>query len=155
VDRVVLEVADPEAADVRAVVQRQSDFGRSNTPPEYAHALGAEALADPALTLFCARENGRVVGIGGLRELDAAHGEIKSMHTVDEARGHGVGRAMVEHLLATARQRGYRRVSLETGTSDGFAPARALYASVGFEACAPFGAYPASPHNLFMTMRLV
>jgi putative acetyltransferase len=149
-----LEVGDPEAPDVRAVVGRHLGFARSTTPRPYSHAVEPDDLADPAVTLFCAREDGRLVGIGALRELSATHGEVKSMHTVADARGRGVGRAVVARLLDEARQRGYQRISLETGTGDEFAPARALYEAAGFEPCGPFGDYDASPFNHFMTLAL-
>ena len=87
-------------------------------------------------------------------ELDATHGELKSMHTRAGARGRGVARAVVHHLLGIARERGYRRVSLETGTPDEFAPARALYTNAGFRPCGPFGGYQVSPYNTFMTIEL-
>jgi putative acetyltransferase len=146
--------ADLDSGDVLALVQRHLAFARAHTPSDYVHAVGAEALADPTVTLFCARVEGRPVAIGALRELDNRHGELKSMHTAVEVRGTGVGRAMVAHLVDEARRRGYTRVSLETGTSDAFDPARRLYAAAGFEPCGPFSDYPDSGHNFFMTMPL-
>jgi putative acetyltransferase len=79
---------------------------------------------------------------------------LKSMHTAQAARGRGVGRAMVDHLIGVARDRGFRRVSLETGTMAAFAPARALYASAGFRPCGAFGDYSLSPNSTFMTLSL-
>jgi putative acetyltransferase len=76
------------------------------------------------------------------------------MHTAQEARGKGIGRAMLDHLIGVARDRGCRRVSLETGTMAAFAPARSLYASAGFVPCGPFAEYRPSPHNTFMTLSL-
>jgi len=66
----------------------------------------------------------------------------------------GVGRAVLDHLLATAWARGYERVSLETGTMDAFAPARDLYTAAGFTMCAPFGDYTTNPHSVCMTLTL-
>lgn len=94
------------------------------------------------------------MAVGALRQLDAAHAELKSMHTLSSARGRGVGRAMLEHLLDVARERGCTRVSLETGTMAAFAPARALYASVGFTPCAPFAAYRTTANSMCMTLAL-
>jgi putative acetyltransferase len=82
------------------------------------------------------------------------HAEIKSMHTAQAARGRGLGRAMLRHLLGVARERGVRRVSLETGTVPPFAPARALYASAGFRPCGPFGDYQPMDTSTFMTLDL-
>ncbi|MSP21669.1 MAG: GNAT family N-acetyltransferase [Dehalococcoidia bacterium] len=83
------------------------------------------SVSDPSLTFFSARRPGLLLGIGALKQLEARHGEVKSMHTTQSARQHGVGRAIVEHLLAVARERRYERVSLETGTMEAFAPAHA------------------------------
>jgi putative acetyltransferase len=147
--------ADGRSGAVRPLIEQHLEFATRWTPPEHVFALGAVDLADdPAVTLFCARLDGRPVAIGALRELDHQQAELKSMHTAVEVRRQGVGRVMVAHLLELATGRGYRRVSLETGTSDAFAPARALYASAGFEAYGPFGGYRASEHSAFMTMLL-
>jgi putative acetyltransferase len=118
------------------------------------HALGVDALLDPAVTFFSARRAGMLVGVGALKELDDSHVELKSMHTAEHARRRGVGRALVNHLVGVARERGYRRVSLETGTTDAFAPALALYSSAGFVACQPFSGYSANQFSACMTLVL-
>ena len=92
--------------------------------------------------------------MGALKQLHEGHGEIKSMHTAEEVRGRGAGRAMLDHLLAVARARGYGRVSLETGTMAAFGPARALYAGAGFVVCEPFAGYRASVNSVCMTLEL-
>jgi putative acetyltransferase len=144
----------PAAPDVRALLARHLEFTTATSPPEDMHALDADRLLDPAVTFFSFRARGELLGVGALKRLDGQHAELKSMHTVAAARGRGIGRAMVEHLIGVARQRGYRRVSLETGSMAEFAPARALYASAGFSPCAPFGDYRPSRHSTFMTMAL-
>ena len=149
-----IRAEDPRTADVVALLERHLEFCRTHSPPEDVHALDLDGLLDPAVTLFTLRRGGVLAGVGALKELDPSHGEIKSMHTAEEARGAGVGRAIVTHLLATARARGYRRVSLETGSMAAFAPARSLYATFGFVACGPFGDYRASPNSSFMTLLL-
>jgi len=95
-----------------------------------------------------------VLGIGAIRHLGPDQAEIKSMHTAEAARGRGIGRSMLAHLLEVARTRGFRRVSLETRTTAAFAPARALYQSAGFTSCGPFAGYQPSEDNLFMTLEL-
>jgi putative acetyltransferase len=96
-----------------------------------------------------------LAGCGALRELSPDHGEIKSMHTAARHRGKGVGARLVTHMLDVARARGYRRVSLETGTADAFAPARALYGRFGFTVCPAFAQYrDDDPHSLCMTLSL-
>lgn len=150
----VIDVDDPRAEDVQTVLERHLASARETTPPEGVFALPLEGLLDPAITLFSARREDLVVAIGALRELDATHAELKSMHTLAEVRRQGIGRAMLEYLLAEARRRGYTRVSLETGSMDAFIAARALYASVGFAPCGRFGDYPDSPTSAFMTVSL-
>jgi putative acetyltransferase len=153
-DGIDIAADDPRADDVRALLARHLAFAHEETPPEHVHALDLSGLLDPTVTFFSARRDGDLVGIGALRELDRDHGELKSMHTAAEERGRGVGRAMVDHLLGEARIRGYRRVSLETGTTEAFAAARSLYAGAGFTPCGPFGDYRPSPDNAFMTLAL-
>ncbi|HEY2284159.1 MAG TPA: GNAT family N-acetyltransferase [Streptosporangiaceae bacterium] len=150
----LIAVDSPAAADVRALLARHLEFTTATSPPEDMHALDADRLLDPAVTFFSCRRDGELLGVGALKRLDGQHAEIKSMHTAAAARGRGVGRAMVEHLIGAARERGCRRVSLETGSMAGFAPARALYASAGFSPCAPFGDYGPSRNSIFMTMAL-
>lgn len=149
-----IEADDPGRADVADLLQTHLAFSRAVTPPEYVFALDGAGLSDPAVTFFSARVDGELVGIGALKRLDAGHAELKSMHTRAGLRRRGVGRAMVAHLLAVARHCGYRRVSLETGTMDDYAPARALYGSAGFEPCAPFAGYEETPYNTCMTVEL-
>lgn len=130
-------------------------FTGAASPAEFAFALDHDRLVDPDVTLFGLRVDGELLAVGALKRLDDDHAELKSMHTAEEARGRGLGRRMLDHLLTTARARGYRRVSLETGSTDEFAPARSLYASSGFAACPPFADYQASGWNTFMTLELV
>jgi putative acetyltransferase len=149
-----ITVDDPRSADVRALLQRHLAFARTHTPAEHAYALDIDSLLGPAITFCSFRADSELLAVGALKQLDDTHGEIKSMHTAEAARGRGIGRAMVGHLVSVARDRGMRRVSLETGTMAAFGPARALYASVGFTPCGPFGGYRPSPDNTFMTLLL-
>jgi putative acetyltransferase len=145
---------DPRKPDVQALLARHRAFALGQTPPEHAFALDSAGLLDQAITFFSLREDGRLLAIGAIRQLDPQHAEIKSMHTAEAARGRGIGRAMLTHLLEVARARDFRQVSLETGTTAAFAPARALYASAGFVPCGPFGDYQPSQDNCFMTLAL-
>jgi putative acetyltransferase len=150
----VISTDDPRVADVYALLERHLAFCRATSPAEDVHALDLEGLLDPAVTFFSVRRDDDLFAIGALKEIDADHGELKSMHTAAEGRGQGAGRALLDHLLAVARRRGYRRVSLETGTMDAFGPARALYRMAGFSDCEPFGGYRASPNSACMTLSL-
>lgn len=149
-----IAVDDPEKPDVRTLLGHHRRFALAQTPPEHSFALGVDGLLDPAVALYTFRAHGGLLGIGAIKCLGPDHAEIKSMHTAEAARGRGIGRTMLTHLLGVARARGFRRVSLETGTTEAFAPARALYESAGFVPCAPFADYQPSEDNLFMTLEL-
>ena len=120
----------------------------------HAFALDASGLSNASVTFWTAWERETLLGFGALKQLDSAHGEVKSMRTAPVARGTGVGRALLEHIVAEARQRGYTRLSLETGTAPLHAPAISLYSSVGFAPCGAFADYQPSPHNQFFQLAL-
>jgi putative acetyltransferase len=127
---------------------------RAETAPGSAHALDLSGLRAPGVTFWSAWEDDAAVAVGALKRLSADHGEIKSMHTAEAARGRGVGSAMLRQIMAAARAGGLSRLSLETGSWPYFAPARALYARHGFVECAPFGDYRPDPNSVFMTLAL-
>ncbi len=139
---------------MRALLERHLAFAAATTEPEDIYALDVDALADAAVTFVSYRDRGELLGVGALKELDATHGELKSMHTAEAARGRGVGAAIVDHLLGLARERGYARVSLETGAGPAFAPARRLYARAGFVPCGAFGDYAPNANSAYMTLAL-
>jgi putative acetyltransferase len=136
---------------VLALLRAHLAFVAGESPPEDVHALQPEDLAAPTVDFLAARLGGRLAGVGALQEIEPGHGELKSMHTAAGLRGAGVGAAILAALLGRARERGLRRVSLETGTSDAFAPARRLYTAAGFLPCGPFGDYAPSPYSAYLT----
>lgn len=97
----VIEVDDPRRDDVRALLERHLAFAKAVTPPEDVHALELDGLLDPSMTFFSLRDDGRLLGVGAIELPDTDHAELKSMHTAEEARRRGVGRAIVDHLLAS------------------------------------------------------
>lgn len=146
---------DPGRDDVRALLREHLQAMHAQSPPESVHALDVDALRTPDIAFWTVRgADGVLLGCGALRRIDAAHGEIKSMRTPDRLRRRGAGRAMLDHIIAIARTRGYRRLSLETGSMDAFVPARRLYASAGFVECGPFPPYRPDPNSTFMTLVL-
>lgn len=150
-----IEQDDAARPDVVELARTHRAWASQHSPPEDVHAVEAEALLHPDITVLGARDaDGALLGMGALRELDADHGELKAMHVRDRGRGRGVGRALAQELMELARQRGYRRVSLETGTMEAFASARSLYTSLGFTPCPPFGRYTSSPNSVCMTLAL-
>jgi putative acetyltransferase len=147
-------VGDLDSSDVQALLAYHFEQMRSTSPPEACHVLPIGGLRDRAVTFWSAREGRQLVGIGALKELDPEHGEVKSMRTSPAALGCGVGRAVLHHLLAQARSRGYRRLSLETGSTEPFVAALRLYESEGFVPCGPFGDYQATPFTRFFSRPL-
>ena len=132
-------------------MQRHLDLMHSASPPESVHALDPEALDTPDVAFFTLREGDAVLGMGAVKRIDHDHAEIKSMHVVAEARGRGLARVLLDHLLAQAQILGYSRLSLETGVEPVFAPARTLYERAGFGYCGPFEGYKEDPNSVFMT----
>jgi putative acetyltransferase len=121
---------------------------------EYAFALDATGLSAANVTFWTAWHGDSLVGFGALKELDDTHGEVKSMRVAPAVRGTGVGRAMLAHIVAEAKKRGYARLTLETGTATLHAPAVALYRSAGFTSCDAFADYRPSPYNQFFELGL-
>lgn len=154
VDDLVITVDDPRGPEVRVLLERHLALMFEQSDPEDVHALDVDGLAETAVTFYAVRRAGDVLAVGALKRLTPEHVELKSMHTAAEARGQGVARTLLAHLLDAARAAGFRRISLETGTQDGFAPARTLYARAGFAPCGPFGDYAPSPASTFLTREL-
>ena len=127
---------------------------RTLSPPCSVHALDVQRLRKPEITFWSAWDDQELVGCGALKELDWTHGEIKSMRTVAAHLRKGVASKMVTHILDEAKRRGYRRLSLETGSTQDFAPAQTLYTSFGFKPCGPFADYKEDPNSTFMTLEV-
>ena len=140
--------------DVQALLRFHYGEAHRHDPSEFTHALPPAALSDPAISFFAAREGESLLGVAALKRLDQWHGEVKSMRTAPAALRRGVARLLLGHLLAVARARGLRQVSLETGTSPEFAAANGWYEASGFTDGPVFGGYPPSPFNRFMTLAL-
>lgn len=144
----------PGRADVRDLLAGHLADMYATSPAESVHALDPAALAGPGIGFWTAREDSRLLGCAALKRLSPGDGEIKSMRTAESARGRGVATALLRHLLAEARTAGYRRLYLETGSQEFFAPARRLYERHGFTVCPPFADYQPDPHSVFMTLEL-
>jgi putative acetyltransferase len=124
------------------------------SPADSVHALDLDKLRKPDITFWSAWEGPVLLGCGALKELDATHGEVKSMRTPAALRRKGAARAILAHIIAVAKSRGYTRLSLETGSIDAFKPAMRLYESAGFEYGGPFADYVEDTNSVFMSLRL-
>ncbi|WP_426596029.1 GNAT family N-acetyltransferase [Cellulomonas sp. McL0617] len=154
-ETVTVAADDPQRPDVLALLEEHLTDMFATSPAESVHALDPGALTAPGISFWTARdETGALLGCVALTELAALDGELKSMRTSPDARGRGVGAAMLAHVLTEATGRGYRTVHLETGTEDYFAPARRLYERAGFEPCGPFADYRLDPNSVFYRLGL-
>ncbi|GAB2834864.1 GNAT family N-acetyltransferase [Microbacterium insulae] len=124
------------------------------SPPESVHALDLDRLRHPSISFWSAWIGGELAGIGALKALDDERGELKSMRVDDRFLGTGVGRALLRHIVAAARERGMTSLWLETGSTAEFLPAQRLYASEGFVECGPFEGYSPDPFSVFMTREI-
>lgn len=149
-----IKIDDLSSNAIAEFLQAHIDDMRSISPPESKHALDLEGLRQPDITFWSVFLGEELVGCGALKVLAPQHGEIKSMRTGASARGQGVATAMLRHIVAEARARGYRRLSLETGAMDFFKPAHRLYRRHGFKHCGPFAGYKEDPNSLFMSLAL-
>ena len=149
-----IRLDDLSGPEVQALLAAHLRGMHDHSPPQSVHALDLEGLRAPDIAFWSAWDEGELLGCGALKELDPAHGEIKSMRTAEAHLGKGVASALVEHILDVARHRGYSRLSLETGSGPAFEPAHRLYLKYGFEFCGPFGDYTNDPFSRFMTRRL-
>ena len=146
---------DLTSAEVKALIAEHLSGMQSNSPPGHVNALAIQSLREPSVTFWSAWTDGILCGCGALKELDRLTGEVKSMRTRSAFLRCGVGQAILDEIVRTARQRGYSRLLLETGTGQSFDPAHALYLRNGFEWSGPFGGYTATDFNVFMAKGLV
>jgi putative acetyltransferase len=145
---------DLTGVEIRALLETHFAALLASSPAESCHFLDFDGLNAPDVTFWSIWDGIALAGCGALKALSLGQGEIKSMRTHADHLRKGAGAAMLKHIISQARQRGYVRLSLETGSSDAFAPARALYEAYGFAYCPPFGDYAADPFSRFMTLAI-
>jgi putative acetyltransferase len=149
-----IRIDDLSGSEIRELLQEHLASMRRHSPPESVHALPIEGLRKPEITFWTVWEDGVLLGCGALKELDSQHGEIKSMRTASRHLRKGVAQTLLHYIIGEAGRRGYRRLSLETGSMQAFEIARQLYARSGFTSCGPFADYVEDPNSVFMTKEL-
>lgn len=145
---------DLTGPDIAALLRLHLDEMHSWSPPESVHAMPIERLRQPDVTFYSVWDGDRLAACGAIKQLSDRHGELKSKRADPAYRGRGAGKAVLQHLLRVARERGYTRVSLETGKPEMFQPARRLYESHGFAPCPAFGDYVEDDFSMCMTLEL-
>lgn len=151
-----MRIAKDDLSDPRVALLLQEHLAgmARHSPAESIHALDQQALQADTITFWTAWDNEDLLGCGALQELEAAHGEIKSMRTAAAHLRRGVASALLQHIIDEARARTYTRLSLETGSGEAFVPAARLYRKFGFKYCGPFGSYGPDPFSRFMSLEL-
>ena len=145
---------DLTGSAIRALLQIHFDSMLADSPPGSCHFLDFDGLKQPDVTFWSIWDGADLAGCGAMKELDPTHGEVKSMRTAEAHLGKRVGSQMLTHIIAVARERGYARISLETGSAPSFEAAHALYQRFGFVASGPFGTYTDDPFSRYYTLDL-
>lgn len=149
-----IKVDDLSGSEIAEFLEEHIKEMKSVSPPESKHALDLAGLRKPEITFWTVWDGGILIGCGAIKELEADHAEIKSMRTIAAYRGKGVASMLLQHILHEAKLRGYWRISLETGSTPFFDPARNLYTKYGFKNCAPFSSYKEDPNSVFMSRKI-
>ena len=147
--RIVID--DLSGPDVAGFLAAHVEEMRSVSPPESKHALDLEGLRAPEVTFWTVLDGDILAGCGAIKTIDPGHAEIKSMRTAPEYKNRGIASSLLQHIFDEATKRGFTRLSLETGSSAFFVPARKLYEKAGFEYCEPFAEYKKDPNSVYLT----
>jgi putative acetyltransferase len=144
-------VDDLSGPEIAAFLEEHVQEMRAITPLESKHALDLDSLRKPEITFWSVYDGDSLVGCGAIKRLDGEHAEVKSMRTASDRKRSGIASAMLTHIIAESMAMGFTRLSLETGSTEPFRPARSLYEKFGFEYGSPFADYRPDPNSVFMT----
>ena len=150
-----IKIDDLSGPEIAQLLREHLENMAENSPPESRHALRLEQLCQRDITFWTVWDGAELLGCGALKELNREHGEIKSMRTAEAHLRKGVAKALLQTIISQAQQRGYTRLSLETGTAPAFKPAQHLYTHFGFTYCPPFANYVLDPYSVFMTKEMI
>jgi putative acetyltransferase len=153
-EKIRISVDDLSGTEIAEFIEEHIQEIKAISPPESKHALNLEGLRKPEITFWTVWDGSNLIGCGAIKKLDSNHAEIKSMRIGIAQRQQGIASMLLQHILNEAKLKGYRRISLETGSMSFFEPARSLYRKYGFKNCAPFSTYKEDPNSVFMTKEL-
>jgi len=149
-----IKLDDLTGEQILALLQTHLEDMQATSPPESKHALDISGLQDSSVKFWTIWQGEKLAGCAAYKTLTNTHAEIKSMRTSAQFKQQGVASKLLDYLINDAKQSGYERLSLETGSMEYFKPAHALYKKHGFITCPPFADYQADPNSLFMTLSL-
>ena len=127
---------------------------RAASPEGSAHVLDIPGLKVSSIKFWSLWENDKLLGCGALKFLEKDHGEFKSIRVHNDFRGKGNGMKVITHLIEKAKDLGIKKLSIETGSGEFFAPARRLFDKCGFKPCPPFAHYKKDVNSLYLSMLL-
>ncbi len=151
---VEIRIDDLSGSEIAALLAEHLECLAQVSPPESRHALDLERLRQPGITFWTAWTSSELAGCAALKEVNPTHGEVKSMRVAQTHLRRGIARQLLQHLIGEAKRRGYRRLSLETGSMPYFEPARSLYRNAGFKECGAFIGYQPDPNSTFFTLEI-
>ena len=125
---------------------------RAASPEGSAHVLDIPGLKVPSIKFWSLWDDKKLIGCGALKFLDKEHGEFKSIRIHDNFRNQGYGTNVINHLISEAKKLNIKRLSIETGASEFFIPARKLFKKTGFTICEPFAHYKEDINSVYLTM---
>lgn len=145
---------DLTGSEIAALLQEHLNDMNAVSPPQSKHALDLAGLKACDISFWTLWQHQGLAGCVALKQLNIRQAEIKSMRSATAFRGKGLGKLLLQHVISEAKSRGYQQLYLETGAMEYFTPARSLYLSFRFEACAPFACYKEDPNSVFMRLQL-
>ena len=125
---------------------------RAASPEGSAHVLDIPGLKVPSIKFWSLWDDKKLIGCGALKFLDKEHGEFKSIRIHDDFRNQGHGTNVINHLISEAKKLNIKRLSIETGASEFFIPARKLFKKTGFTVCEPFAHYKEDINSVYLSM---
>jgi putative acetyltransferase len=151
---IAIFIDDLSSLEVQELITEHLAGMQRNSPAGHVNALAIQNLKQADITLLTAWANQQLCGCGAIKELTVLSGEVKSMRTQAAYLRQGVGQALLNEIIKTAKRRSYTHLYLETGTGEAFEAAHSLYKNNGFTWCGPFGNYTATDFNVFMVKTL-
>ncbi|QBF82577.1 GNAT family N-acetyltransferase [Shewanella maritima] len=149
------KLAQLDNPQVIALLEEHLEDMQATSPPESKHALDLGGLRGKDIQFWSLWQGELLAGFAAYKRLDDNHAELKSMRTSRQFKQRGIATKLLLHILNEATLHAFKQISLETGTMEYFAPARALYLKHGFNYCEPFADYQLDPNSCFMTREIV
>jgi putative acetyltransferase len=152
-----IEPLSTDSPALQSLLHQSNAYMAALYPAESNHLEDVQALLPPAGFLLGVYESGVLIGCGAVKHFaatgaDPSYGEIKRVWVLEEHRGKGISKAIMQALEAHLAARGVNIARLETGIKQ--PEAIGLYRRLGYVDRPPFGGYRPDPLSIFMEKRL-